>query len=88
MLQHKIEPAFPRPFTPTPSFLVSDNQTHLLSVLSLGDILVILLDIYGHWRRAHMQMTLILGITPTLVLRGQSQNPIELVALVNDFQQK
>ena len=71
-----------------PSFPLSGSQTSLLPILSLGDISVVtiaslaidslsLSDIYI--RRCRPRI---------LVLGAQSQNVIEPVALVNDFQQR
>ena len=70
------------------SFPVSSSQTLWLPILSFGDILVVmtallatdnlfLSSIHNHWRRPRI-----------LVSGAQSQTVIELVALVDDFQQR
>ena len=83
--RHRIELASLRPLILMLSFPVSDNQTLLVSILSLGDIPVVLLGIYGRWHRPHIQITPTSGRTPRLVLGAQSQNPGEPVVLVDDF---
>ena len=67
-LRRGIELAFSRPLIPIPSFLVSDNETPLLRILSLSDISVVLSGIHNHRHHPYMQMTLILKTTPMLVL--------------------
>lgn len=86
--RRRLDPASLRPLIPTVDPILSSSNNLVVTTASHATDNSSLSDIHSRRRRPRMQMTPTSETTPTLVPGSQSQSPVKLVSLVDDFQQR